>query len=643
MGLRSCALAVSLAAGLLLPAGACARTWAAPSPLGPGESTYLVQSLPLGGGLISVYQRIGPAGSEIVARVADAAGGFGDAQVIGPARAFYPALAADAAGEAAAAWYEESDNSIRVSLRAPGAAFDDPTILASDSAGYSQQAPKLAASPVGWMAVLYLDDVGDGQRAYVSVRPPGGSFGAGEPVAPGVGAEAQVPRSVAVDDAGEVVAGYLQGGVAHVAVRSTGLLGTWGAPQSLGRPNLGSSWDLPEVGIDAAGGAVAIWEEDGGQNRTAPLEASFRAPGGSFGAPQDLGIDSWDGEAPALGVSGLGEVILVARPTIQETGGLGLDPLVVLSGSTVLGRFGPFRPLAQTWEDSYPRLAMNARGDAVLTTTTCCPTRLVARRRAPLAGFVAEQDVVPPLPMVNGPQRLIRDVGLDQLGNAAVTWNDSTDGSPLLVSADGPVLAAVADVTLPLPVVLAELVPAPPVVAVPDPPAPPPPWSPPFPFPLPFPFPFPFPYPTPPPPPGAFPTGAAPSVPAPSAANRAALPADGRFAVALRRLPSRTGPAKIVVSVRCAAACRAAVRGVLVTSSRRRLTLPQLALATDRPGAVTASLPLTPAARASLARPRGRSRLRVTAVAGDRAGRAQTATAELALPGPAHAARRPSR
>ncbi|MEA2264948.1 MAG: hypothetical protein QOE27_531, partial [Solirubrobacteraceae bacterium] len=254
MGLRSCALAVSVAAGLLLPSGAGARTWAAPSPLGPGESTYLVQSLPLGGagGLISVYQRIGPAGSEIVARTTDAVGDFGEAQVLGPARSFFPALAADAAGEAAAAWYQESDNSIRVSLRAPGVAFDDPTILASAAAGYSQQAPRLAASPLGWMAVLYLDDRGDGQRAYVSVRPPGGSFGPGLPVAPVVGNDAQVPRSVAVDDAGEVVAGYLQGGVAQVVVRSPGPLGTWAAPQSLGRANLGSSWDLPEVGIDAA-------------------------------------------------------------------------------------------------------------------------------------------------------------------------------------------------------------------------------------------------------------------------------------------------------------------------------------------------------------------------------------------------------
>jgi hypothetical protein len=282
---------------------------------------------------------------------------------------------------------------------------------------------------------------------------------------------------------------------------------------------------------------------------------------------------------------------------------------------------------------------MNTRGDAVLTTTTCCPTRLVARRRAPLGGFAPEQDVVPPLPMVNGPQRLIRDVGLDQFGNAAVTWNDSTDGSPLFVSADGPVLTAVADVTLPRPVILAELVPAP-VVVVPEPPAPPPPppSSPPFP---PFPFPFPLPFPLPVPPPGAFPTGV--GSPAQAAANRgAALSTGGRFTVALRRLASRTGPANIVVSVRCVAACRAAVRAVLVTSSRRRLALPQLALATDRPGAVAASLPLTPAARASLARPRGLSRVRVTAVAGDRDGHAQTATAELALTGPAHAARRSS-
>lgn len=612
MGMRRVIIGVA-AIAVTVPAPAAARVWQPAAEVAPGTEVYMAQAAPLPlGRTVSVFQRIRQRGSEIVARTSGADGTFGDEQILSPAPSFYPTLTTDGLGEAFAAWYSEGDGTVSVATRGAGAAaFADPVVLPSSGSDFSQGAPKLAASPLGNAAVLFLRRDAGGQHAYVSYRPAGGTFGPPESITAPGDTVTQIPRSIAVNDAGVVVAGYLQDGYARVAVRSPGADGTWDEPEALGEPNDGWSWRMPLVGLDALGNAVAVWGQ-GGADAPAALHAAFRRPGGVFGAPQDLGVDTSDGEAETLGVSAFGEVILVARPITNFSGtrgsssGYSLQPLVAVSGSTRLGRFGAPHALSDDWTASDPLVAMNARGDALVTYDQCCPMRIGARRRAPFGAFGADEDVVPPLTFTGARGgRVVRDTRLDELGNAAVLWTDfEPQPSPLLVSRDGPLVGsvpavvapAVAAITslFPVPAVPVPAVPATPVTGTPSVPA----------VPLP-----PLPATALPPtlalPPVALPTGT--TLPAGVAAG-----ASGGLAQLTLEAsaPVLGGPGggSVKVTLGCSSACAASVGGTLSGSDGAVYRLPSVGTELDRAAVARVTLPLTREARRALRGARARTR-----------------------------------
>ena len=281
--------------------GATARTWQAPQPLGEGEQTFLVQAVAAGlGETVSVYQRVGPDGSEIVARSAGFGMGFGREQVLGEARSFYPTAAADALGETFAAWYDEMDSTIRVAIGPPGGEFGPPLVLGSSGSDYSQGAPHLAASPTGAAVVAFLIRDASGQRMLASVRRRAARSAQPRRSPRRPAARRSRATSRSTTSARSSPAPYQQDGIALGGeLRTPGALGTWQPPQALGARNNGWSWSAPQVGIDATGGAIAIWQEGAGLNDVGPLRAAFRAPLGRFGAPQTFGIVGPDSERGA--------------------------------------------------------------------------------------------------------------------------------------------------------------------------------------------------------------------------------------------------------------------------------------------------------------------------------------------------------
>ncbi len=629
------ALATVGASVLLLPAFAAARPWSAAVPYPDGSIDWSAALAPLpAAGAILVYAR---GGGGLAARIGDAGGSFGDEELLADSYGGPPAVGGDDAGETVVAWDDWQTGAVRAGVR--GA---DGNLAATTSfpAAPTYAAPGLSVSPGGWAALAFPAETPDGQRMFVSVKPPGGSFAPAQQAAPTTASDAQVPGTVAIDDGGEVVVGYLQGGVAHAAVRTAGALGTWQPAQTLGAPYLDPSpaAPLPLVAIAADGGAVAVWEQGGGPNLVAPVWASFRPPGGSFGPPQDLGVDTWDGAAPQLAVSALGEAILVVSPAIQEAGGIGQEPLAVVSGSTALGRFGASEQLSDTWPEAAGQLAMNARGDAVVAYEACCPERLETRRRAPFGAFASEQDV--PLPTSPGGYYTehLSHVVVDPFGNAAVTWIDySSPVAQRLSSVDSPVLTSVPDVVPPASGQPTDLIPAPIAAAAPPAldPAPAPaqgygPCTACFLTPPGFTW-WPFSVPA---------VAPAPDTTAPPASTRPSRTPDGPLALAAPRLPAATGTPRIVVAVRCPWACRASVSASLVTPQHRRLLLPRAVLTADAAGVVTAPLRLTPAAARALkvgsglrrvGTPSRRFTLNLTASAGDRTGAPQTVSVRLSF------------
>jgi hypothetical protein len=624
MGLVARALGVA-AAGILVvaPASSLAQTWDQPVPLGRSGLDAATQGVPLGPGTYGVGT-MDPASVVVVHSAEDGAAAL-DTQVLDDGYGIGPALAADANGAAVAAWYEETDRSIEVSLGTPNGVFGAAAIVSAATAVPAQASPLLAVSPLGWATVMFAADDGSGQAVYVAVRPPGQAFGPAREIAPPITASETGPQpaSIAINDRGEVVAAYGQDAVAYAAIRNAGTDGTWAPAAAIGGPWPGLTASDVEVGIDASGGAVAVWDEAGADKvdpLTASVLAAFRPAGGAFGPPEGM-ADADTPERFGLAVSGLGEVILAVHPVDAVTHEL--QPVTVSSGSTVLGRFGPPVPIAQGWDEFDPEVAIDARGDAVLTTDKLNTSELIARRRAPFGEFGAAQEIVPPpyapassVTDWEGVFREVSDVALDEFGNATVTWTDDADGAPILVSVDGPAVADVPDVSLPDPLRITELVAAPPPApATPDT--------------------------------AASPAGSAPPAPAPAVVpdppaptpNRPAV-TGGRIALVIEHAPPSTGTPRIVIALRCPAACRAGLQAVLVTPSRQRIALPAAALALDSGGAVRRALRLSPAALGALRTPlRGaaadraarRFKLTITAVTGDATGVPQTARASVSF------------
>ncbi|HWH13010.1 MAG TPA: hypothetical protein VG165_17950 [Solirubrobacteraceae bacterium] len=614
------AVIAGLTIGLAAPASGLAQTWNAPIGLGTSGFAAPPRGAAVGGGRYAV---ISEAPSGIIVQTGGPSPGDGPAtQKLGDDTGSHPTIAADAGGEAIAAWYQDSDRSIQLSLAPAGGPFSAPVGVSAGAADWNQDSPLVAVSPVGWAAVMFLADDAGVERAYVAVRPPGQSFGAAEPIGGPADPATDAIDSVAIDDRGEAVAGYEQGGAAYAALRGAGQDGDWQPPEALGGEWSGLSASLLQVGIDASGGAVAVWDESGADQAdpfTASVMAAFRPAGGVFGPPEGL-LDT-DRRAPfGLAVSGPGEVILAVAPVDAITHYA--EPVVVISGSTALARFGPPSPVAATWEEIDPTVAMDARGDAVLTTQSADSSELISRRRGPFGAFGPAQEILPPpYPMMyndDGLDRQIDDVGLDDVGNAVVTWTDAVDAAPIMVSLDGPQITSVADVTPPDPLGLTQLVtldPAP--LSVPSPVGDQPRSS----------------------TVGDPATQAAPTTSAPSPPVRPVL-TDQHVAVVIEHAPPATGAPRIVVAVRCATACRAALEAVLVTPARQRIVLPADALTLDAAGAATGSLRLSPAARTALATPRTsggrrararRFELTVTARTGDATGSPQSAVARVSF------------
>jgi hypothetical protein len=614
---------------LLLPGVGDAQTWGTPVALAPpGEAAFSAQSAPLGGGSSIFVYATSAYDSSLAARTIDQSGALGDEQLLTQDATRFPTLAGDSGGEAIAAWYDESTSSTEISVRPAQGSFGAPTVFASTQYYSSESAPRLAVSQAGWAAVAWVLITPDGESLLVSVRPPGGSFAAPQEVAASAVDDALVPSSIAVNDSGEVVVGYMQGRVASVAVRAAGELGTWQPSTALGTPylDLYPPGPLPLVGIDAAGGAVAVWEEGGGQNLVAGVAASFRPPSGSFGPPEELGLNTWDRAALQLGVSALGEAILVVTPAVQEGNGVGVLQTVAVSGSTVIGRFGAPAELFPGWSDSGVQLAMNARGDAVvMDASSCCSSQLTTRRRAPFGAFDAAQSVSLPAATGSGDSSAPGMISLDGSGNATLSWADvSNSGRTTYVSADGPLVTSAGWPVPPSPFGLAELIAptAPPAVA-PTPASTS--W-------LPF---------------GGGPT-VLPGYPSASSSSPGTTPPirpgsspDGRLAVAVLHAPGATGSLRIVVGVHCTAACRTNLTSTLVTPRGQRLSLPTMVVTTDVPGTISATLRLSPAANRALRtpaassagarRPRRTFRMTVKATAGNRTGAAETASVQLAF------------
>jgi hypothetical protein len=178
--------------------------------------------------------------------------------------------------------------------------------------------------------------------------------------------------------------------------------GHWQPAETLSRLGLD-----PDVVIDAHGDTIAVWQSPDG------VQAAIRPAGGSWLAPQTVATPG--GEEPQIAGDANGDVIVVS--TRQAPGhSTGIQAVLRPAGST----FSPAQTISAPDNDFHPRLAMNARGDA-----------LVAWERDTARGCIVEAAFRPANGRWSGP-RVLSDkhagcpadqrVAIDGRGDAVVAW-----------------------------------------------------------------------------------------------------------------------------------------------------------------------------------------------------------------------------
>lgn len=178
--------------------------------------------------------------------------------------------------------------------------------------------------------------------------------------------------------------------------------GHWQPAETLSRLGLD-----PNVVIDAHGDTIAVWQSPSG------LQAAIQPAGGSWPAPQTVATPG--GEEPQIASDANGDVIVVSN---RQAPGRSTGIQAVLRPAE--GMFSPAETISAPDNDFHPRLAMNARGDA-----------LVAWGRDTARGCIVEAAFRPANGRWSGP-RVLSDkhagcpgaqrIAIDGRGDAVVAW-----------------------------------------------------------------------------------------------------------------------------------------------------------------------------------------------------------------------------
>ena len=178
--------------------------------------------------------------------------------------------------------------------------------------------------------------------------------------------------------------------------------GHWQPAETLSRLGLD-----PDVVIDAHGDTIVVWQSPSG------VQAAIRPAGAGWLAPQTVATPG--GEEPQIARDASGDVLVVS--TRQAPGhSTGIQAVLRSAGGT----FSPAQTISAPANDFYPRMAMNARGDA-----------LVAWERDAARGCLVEAAFRPASGRWSRPRVLSdtragcpinQDVAIDARGDGVVAW-----------------------------------------------------------------------------------------------------------------------------------------------------------------------------------------------------------------------------
>lgn len=284
-----------------------------------------------------------------------------------------PSVAVDARADALSAWEridkETGNRVIEVAGRPAGAgAWGSPLTISSGTVE-------------GTLPQVALDSAGDGFAAWLGKS--GTEYSILASTRSGLGGTWTKPVTLetlgmtviddpqprlSVDGKGDaiVVWEHVKGPESFVesSSRPAGAL-TWGPSQVVAED--AESLHNPEVGLDSAGDATALWEAKGAAVR---IDAAVKPAGGSWGAGNPLSELGGNANVPRLAVAGNGDAIAIWERFGEEGGNMA----EIVEASTRAGAGGAFSHAVRVTkiqpgrgEVAGQQVALDEQGDAVVT------------------------------------------------------------------------------------------------------------------------------------------------------------------------------------------------------------------------------------------------------------------------------------
>lgn len=272
-------------------------------------------------------------------------------------------VAIDSAGDAVAVWSYETEfefEPVWAAYRPAGGAWQAPVQLAP--ATNSSPSPAVAIDSRGDAAAVW---VGSSFKIQGSYKPAGSDWhepkSAAETEDLSQGDAAGSDPHVAVDAQGDASAvwsiGIGEHDVVQVASRPAG--GPWQTAVDLSEAS--ESAYVPDVAMDSAGAALALWDIHSGEHWI--VQAAARPSAGEWQAPVDLSSASEDAYQPQMALNPEGVAVAVweldssGSWTVQgavKPAGAGWQTPIAVSEATSQGEL-------------FPEVTIDAQGDAVAT------------------------------------------------------------------------------------------------------------------------------------------------------------------------------------------------------------------------------------------------------------------------------------
>lgn len=366
-------------------------------------------------------------------------------QLTPPAAASTPAVAADGSGGFVAVWEqfqaEKKINVVESATRPAGGSWGPAVVISGEAAETSAGDARVAVDTRGDAVAVWTYSLGGGGTVVQSSYRPAGAAAWQAPVTLSGEASAQAFNPVVrIDDNGDAAAAWQESDgknqIVHASIRPVAS-GAWQSPETLS-PAGQDSYE-PQLAMNAGGRLTVVWEHGPSLKELVVEAASGNAAKGEWhkeGAISEAGV-----EAPQVGVDAAGDALAV-----WATEDVPKHRHLHSSTRPAAGTWQPPGEIATAGKDAAkPEVAVDPAGDAVVVFEEA----VGAEGNGAVAGVArpAGSTGFTPQTILAEASSFTPQMAIDTSGNAIAVWEQSVGEAAIVTraaayDAAGPVLEA---------------------------------------------------------------------------------------------------------------------------------------------------------------------------------------------------------